>query len=379
MHTQRKGILTKALETQQRSLELKKEFNNKRDISFSLINVGVIFQLKGELDKASNYYQKGLLQSEEIDYKPSIALALNNLGNMFSLKGNPDLAIEYYERSLNLYKELGVKPRIAMLLFNIGIYCRQKGNIKEAFDNFNQSLIIYEEMGNNIGSAEVLFQFVQEAIEINDQELIQEYLEKLHQINKSVNIRSIDQLFRLAKALSLKVSNQSRNRTKAIVILEQIIEEEITDHQLTVKAMIHLCDMLIKELKLTAETELFREIKDLVQKLQEVAEEQSSNSILAEIYRLEALLALAELDLKEAGQLLQKGLALTEEKGLESIASNICEEQNRLNEQIKLWEDLQKRKAPLKETLQYVRIEESMKQLQNEETVTSRKLFSLKI
>ncbi|MCG3220734.1 MAG: hypothetical protein H7641_05080, partial [Candidatus Heimdallarchaeota archaeon] len=172
---------------------------------------------------------------------------------------------------------------------------------------------------------------------------------------------------------------QPRNKTKAIVLFEQIIEEEIVDHSLTVKAMVNLCDMLIIELKQTAEIELLKEIKDLVQKLQEISKEQSSDSILAEIYRLEALLALAELDLKETRQLLQKGLALAEDKGLESIASNIREEQNRLEEQIKLWEGLQERKAPLKETLQYVKIEESMKQLQHEETVTYRKLFSLKI
>ena len=374
-----KGDLDKALETQQRSLEIKKKFSNKGLIAVSLINIGVIFQLKGELDKALDYYQEGLLLSEEIDSKSNIALALNNIGNIFDLRGNPNLAIEYYERSLNLYEEIGIKDKVALLLVNIGANCRQKGNIKEAFDYFNQSLIIYEEIGNNLGSSVVLLELVQETLEQNDQELIQEYLEKLEQINKSENIRSIDQRFRLAKALSLKDSSQSRIKTKAIVMFEQIIEEEIIDHSLTVKAMVHLSDLLIKELKQTAEFELLEEIKELVQKLQEIAEEQSSNSILAEIYRLEALLALAELDLKETRQLLQKGLVLAEEKGLESIASNIREEQNRLTEQIKLWEELQKRKAPLKETLQYIKIEESMKQLQHEETVTSRKLFSLKI
>ncbi len=374
-----KGDLDKALEYQQRSLEIKRKLSIKRDIAISVINVGVVFQLKGELDHALDYYQKGLQLTEEIDSKPYIALALNNIGNIFDLKGDPNSAIEYFERSLKLYKELGIKEKIALLLVNIGSYCSQKGNFKEAFDNFNQSLVIYEEIGNNLGSSVVLLELVQEALEQNEQELIEEYLNKFQQINKSANIRSIDQRFRLAKALSFKVSDQARIKTKAIVLFEQIIEEEIVDHSLTVKAMVHLSDLLIRELKQTAEIELLKEIKELVQKLQKIAEEQSSNSILAEIYRLEALLALAELDLKETKQLLQKSLVLAEEKGLESIASNIREEQNRLTEQITLWEELQNRKAPLQETLQYVRIEESIKKLQHEETVTSRKLFSLKI
>ncbi len=374
-----KGELDKALENQQRSLEINKKFGYKRSSAISHINVGVIFQLKGELDYALDYYEKGLQLSEEIEYKSNIALALNNIGNIFDLKGNPDLAIEYYERSLKLYKELGIKEKTALILANIGSNCKLKGNFKEAFEYFKRSLIIYEELGNSLGSALVLFQLVIEAIDQNNQELTQEYLEKLQQINKAVKIRSVDQRYRLAQALSLKSSEQPRNKTKAIVLFEQIIEEEIVDHSLTVKALIHLCDMLTQELKQTAEIELLGEIKDLVHKLQEIAKEQSSDSILAEIYRLEALLALAELNLKETGQLFQKGLALAEEKGLENIALNIREEQNRLEQHIKLWEELQEREAPLEETLQYVKIEESMKQLQQEETVTYRKLFSLKI
>ncbi|MHA1954213.1 MAG: tetratricopeptide repeat protein, partial [Candidatus Heimdallarchaeaceae archaeon] len=337
------------------------------------------FQLQGDLDQALDYYQNGLQQSEKIDSKSNIALALNNIGNIHGLKGDPDLALKYFERSLNLYRELGIKQKIALLYTNIGAIYRKKGKIKEAFDKFNKSLGIYEELGSSLGSAIVLFEFVHDALEQNNQELAQEYLEKLHQINKSTNIRSIDLRFRIAKALSLKNSEQPREKTKAIVLFEQIIEEEIVDHSFTVKAMVNLCDMLISELKQTAEIEVLNEIKDLVQKLQKIAEEQSSDSILAEIYRLEALLALAELDLKETKQLLQKGLTLAEEKGLESIASNIREEQKNLEDQITLWEELQERKAPLKETLQHVKIEKSMKQLQQEETITYRKLFSLKI
>lgn len=374
-----KGNLDKSLEIQEQALTIRKKLGDKRNIAMSFINLGVTLQFKGDLDKSLNHYQNGLLLSEEIDDKMNIALALNNIGNIHDLRGDPDLAIEFFKRSLNIYKEFGIKEKIALLHGNIGTYYKQKGNIKEAFENLKQSLTIYEELENIHGSATILFELVQDALEQRDLKSIQEYLEKLDHINKSANIRSIDQRFRLAKALSLKISDQPRTRTKAIVMFEQIIEEEIVDHSLTVKAMVNLCDMLIKELKQTAEIELLKEIKDLLQKLQTIAEEQSSDSILAEIYRLKALLALAELDLKESRDLLQKGLTLAEEKKLENIASNIRGEQKQLEEQITLWEDLQNRKAPLKETLQYVKIEESMKQLQHEETDTYRKLFSLKI
>jgi tetratricopeptide (TPR) repeat protein len=373
------GDLDKALEIQQEGLEIRQKFGNKRNSAISLINIGVVFQLKGEIDQALDYYQKSLALSEETDFKSNIALALNNIGSIYATRGDPSLAVEYFERSLKIYRELGINEKIALLLVNIGNCFRQKGEIKEAFDNFDQSLKIYEEIGNNFSSAIVLLELLQAALEQKDLQLVQKCLEKFHQINISANIRSIDYRFRLAKALTLKISDQLSIRSEAKVLFEQLIEEEIVDHSLTVKAMVNLCDMLIKELMETAEIMLLKKIKDLLQKLQSIAEEQSSDSILAEVYRLKALLALAELDLKESRDLLQKGLTLAEEKKLENIASNLRGEQKRLEDQIMLWEGLQERKAPLKETLQYVKIEESMKQLQHEETDSYRKLFSLKI
>ncbi len=374
-----KGNLDKSLEYQHRSLEIRRRGSSKTDTAMTLINIGVVYQLKGDLDQALDFYQEGLLLSEEVNSKSNIALALNNIGNIHELRGNPDLALEFYERSMKLYKEIGIKEKVALLLFNTGYIYKIKGNISEAFEYFNQSLNSYEEIGNTLGIAYVFLELIQVALGQNKHELVQDYLAKFQQINKTTDVRSVNQRFRLAQALSLKISRHSRDKTKAIVLLEQIIEEEIVDHSLTVKAMVNLCDLLIQELKEKAEMELLNEIKDLLQKLKIIAEEQSSDSILAEVYRLEALLALAELDLKETRLLLEKGYTIAEKKGLTSIVSSIREEQERLTEKIELWESLQERKAPLKETLEHVKIEESMKQLQHEESVTSGKLFSLKI
>ena len=166
---------------------------------------------------------------------------------------------------------------------------------------------------------------------------------------------------------------------KAIVIFEQVIEEEITDHSLTVTAMVHLCDLLLSELKETGDRKLFKEIKNLTQKLHEIAEKQSSHTLLAETYRLKALLALAELDLKQAKQLLKNALDIVDEKGLEKIAAKIRNEQQELEEHIDLWEELSKREAPLVETLQHVHIKETIKEMQDNEIITQKRLFSFKI
>ncbi len=373
------GDLDQALEYYQQSHAIKEEQGTKKDIIISLINLGVVYQFKGELDQSLKNYQEALIISKEVGYKQHIALAVNNLGNIFSLKGDLDKAFENYQRSFKLYKELEMKQQIAMTHLNIGGYHKKKGNRKVALEHYHQSLALYEELGNNFSSALVLYELILEALDSIDSNMTKQYLQKLQQLNERADSRFIDQHYRVANALSLKASDSARDRLKASVIFEQIIEEEITDHSLTVTAMVHLCDLLLSELKMTGDEKLFIEIKNLTHRLLEIAKEQSSHSLLIETYRLEALLALAELDLKKAKELLKNALNLADEKGLEKTAVNIRDEKQKLDEQIKLWEELSNRKAPLEETLQHVEIEKSIKQIQKTEVITHKRLFSLKI
>ena len=373
------GDLNQALEYYQQSHVIKEEKGTKQDIIISFINLGVVHQFKGELEKSLNYYQKALVLSEEVGYKQHIALAVNNIGNIYSLKGDIDQAFEYYKRSFELYKELDMKQQIAMSHLNVGGYHQKKGNRKEALEHYHQSLVIYEELGNDFSSALVIYELILEALENNDTTSMNQYLLKLQQIYERTDSRSINQHYRVAHALTLKASDNKRERVKAIVIFEQVIEEEITDHSLTVTAMVHLCELLLSELKVTGDNELFKEIKNLTHKLLEIAEKQSSHSLLAETYRLEALLALAELDLKKAKQLLKNALNIADEKGLEKTAAKIRDEQQELEEHIDLWEELSNRKAPLEETLQHVHIEETIKEMQDNEIIAHKRLFSFKI
>jgi hypothetical protein len=82
------------------------------------------------------------------------------------------------------------------------------------------------------------------------------------------------------------------------------------DHSLTVTAMIHLCDLLLYELKVSGEDGLFGEIVDLVSRLLEIAKEHSSHSLLAETCLLQSKLALIELDMGRSRTLLTEAHAL---------------------------------------------------------------------
>ncbi|UCF69796.1 MAG: tetratricopeptide repeat protein, partial [candidate division WOR-3 bacterium] len=265
-----KGELDSALEVYQRSLAIKEELGLQRDIASTLTNIGSVYHLKGELDVAVDYYQNSLVMSEELEDKPNIALATNNLGDIYMLRGELGQALEYFQKALQLYEELGFKQEIALSLSNLGGLYWKKESIEQSLQCYQQSLAIYEEMQNAPYAALVLFNLYWIALEREDPSMAEQYLNNLAEINESKDNKVIDQRYRVAKALWLKSSKRSRHRLEAVKILEDVTEEKVGDHTLTVTAMIHLCDLLLSELKVTGEEELFGEIKELTSRLLDI-------------------------------------------------------------------------------------------------------------
>jgi predicted amidohydrolase len=119
---------------------------------------------------------------------------------------------------------------------------------------------------------------------------------------------------------------------------------------------------------MTGEDEILHEVKDLTEKLHKIAKDQSSHSLLTEAYVLKSKLALLELDINKAQELLDIALINAEDKGLRTLAVKIYSEKTLLEAEIEKWKYLTKRKAPLNERLELTRLEGLM------ERVTSKRL-----
>ena len=331
-----RGELDDALKVYQRSLAIKTDL--RQDTGTALINIGSVYQLKGELDSAFEYFQRSLVISNRMSNKPNVALATNNLGEIHMLRGELGQALEYFQRGLALYEELGLKQDVAMSLGNMGHVCMKKGNIEQALGYYQQSLAIYEEMENAIYVAAILFNLLWVAIEGEAPSLAQQYLDKLEHINEHTENQVINQRYRIAKALWLKSSKRARHKLEAVKILEEVVAERVGDHTLVVTAMIHLCDLLLSELKNTGEEELFGEIKELTSQLLDISKRQSSHSLLAETYLLQSKLALIELDMGQARKLLKQAYSIAKEKGLDLLVRVVAREDGFLQSQLKKWD-----------------------------------------
>lgn len=358
-----KGDRDRALDFYERSLVLKEEIGNKLDIAKSFNNIGLTYESQGELDRALEYYQRSLTLLEEIGHMYVFAVVLLNIGLVYYSRGELDLALECYQKILTLFEEFGNKQHIAQILHNIGEVYFRKGDLGQALEYYKRSLALREEIGNKLDLSDILFGLVTITIDKHAINQAKHYLQRLEHINEQEENKLIDQRCRVAEALVLKTSMRVRNRAKAEELLEQVVDEEIVFHQVTVIALLNLCDILLVELRLSGDVEVLRGVQTHLSKLLKIATEQHSHWLLAETYVLQSKLALLNLNVRGARHLLTEAQRIADEKGLGQLAMKISSEHDTLLNELDLWEELSKREAPLAERTKLARIDTHLERM----------------
>ncbi|MFX0091977.1 MAG: tetratricopeptide repeat protein [Candidatus Hodarchaeota archaeon] len=397
----KRGDLDQALEYIKKSLSLREQTGTKLDITRSLLVLGMIYHSKGDLNQSLEYYKQSLTLAKETGNKKTLASCFNNIGIIHDLKGDLGQALDAYRQSLSLYEAIGNKQDIAASLINISQIYRQqgrlsqalkycqlslahfeeikdiygitvswstlglihhsRGNFEQALECFEKTLPLYETLPDAHGLSESLLQMVSIAIDKSSPEQAQYYLQYLHQFDEQEKNKLINQRYRVAQALVLKTSDRVMNRGKAEEILRQVVNEDIIEHELTVKAMLNLCDLLLLELKTSGDVEILQDVKDLIHRLLTIAKTQTSYLLLAETYVLQAKLALLELHLATARHLLTQAQIIAEERGLHRLAVKISSNHDLLLDQIGAWEEFIHPNTTLAKRAELVQLDDMIK------------------
>ncbi len=352
-----KGELDKSVEYYQKSLDLSEKFGNKQISATLSLNIGQTYLYKGELDFALDYTQRSLEMYEELDSKNEIAICLNNIGNIFESKGELSQALEVYTRSLKVFEEIGNKQDTVISFNNMGNVYRARGDADRATTYYKQSLNLLEEIGNNLETSAALFNLILLTVHWGDMKDSQPYLQKLQEIDEKEKNKAIHQIYRLARAITLRTSARVVKQAEAQQIFQTIAEEDIIQYEYTVEAMMNLCEILLQELRASGNEEVLTEIKDILQKLQTIAENQNSFSLLVDTYLLKSKMALLELDLDSARQLLGDAQQIAQDKGLQKLAMMISGEYDTLMDQLGKWTDLIDQNVPMIEKLELTELE----------------------
>ncbi|MHA2298603.1 MAG: tetratricopeptide repeat protein [Candidatus Hodarchaeales archaeon] len=407
-----------SLEKHYKTLVLFEEISDKEGIAWSHFSIGVIQRFKGEMEKASKHLLKSLAIFEEIDNKIGLAFLNGSVGRLYVSKGELNIALRHLEKSRILYNEIGDKFWIGLNLGRIGdvyyikgeldrsleaymssianynemesiaehgkglsfskigkVY-QARGEIEEAYQFYQKSLAIYEKKEDLLYKHFPLYNLIKLNIERKDPEKINLYLQQLKQVNDREDNKYIDQYYRVGKATVLKASNRVIHRAEAQKLFQQVVEEEVTDIEISVEAILNLCELLLDEFRAFKDEEVFQEVKELSNKLLQIAKDQNSYSLLGETYLLQAKLALLDLDLEQAQKLLIQAKQTAEGKGLHKLAQIISVEYDLLEEQMTMWEKLMEKDLSKGEMLEVTQFEDLLERLLSKRLYRSDKEIS---
>ena len=149
-----------AIEAHNRSLELAKEFGDKRFEAQALIGLSrVLYHLKGQSDKALDHLEEALRIGRELGDELIEAHALRNIGVVYWwFKGELDRPLtDYYLPALEIYRRNNDLHSTAMMLSNIGFVYGMKGDSFLALKYQNESLDLRLRIGDMAGLSDSYF------------------------------------------------------------------------------------------------------------------------------------------------------------------------------------------------------------------------------
>lgn len=253
---------------------------------------------------------------EEIGNQQDIATVLGAIGSLYRRVGDLTLALKYSQQNLDIHRELGDREEIADVLSCLAFVYQMQGELKAAVTHLEQSLAIVEELGNNLYVAEILFALICVTLDQCAHDQAQEYLQRLQQIHDQEDNKILSQQYRMARGLVLKTSTRARDRVTAQELLEEVVNNEVVNHSLTVQAMLHLCELLLDEFKAYGDQAVFQDAQSLTNKINTIVEQQHSFALIVDALLLQAKFALIEGNLSQASQFLDQARLTAEEKDL---------------------------------------------------------------
>ncbi|MFX1380643.1 MAG: hypothetical protein ACFFA4_16290 [Promethearchaeota archaeon] len=295
----------------------------------------------------------------EILVRKSILIRLE--GEIYRFKGDINQCLKCEKQSLILAEKLNDKGLIVACLYNLSMIYKEISDYSSALECIDRSLEFFDDKSLDI---DLKAYTLNDAVEIltskGELERAQKYLQRLKKLNNEEDSKDVNTIYCLSKALTLKATLQIPNLRKAEEVLKQILNGEIFYFEYRLKILIHLCDLLLIELRMTNSIELLNEIQSYINQIINISKNQQSYWMLTEIYLFRAKLKLIIFKFEEAHRLLTKAYDVAEKSGQTRLAKRIMNEQFELSNNFMKWEKLKASKAKISERMDLACIDEQI-------------------
>ena len=360
------GELKKALEYSQRAYDILSEKGKKESYNYLLNSIGGCHTMMGEFDEALKVYNIAYETNMKLGNTDNAYFNLSNISNIYAQKGDLDKALKLSEEILAYYEKSGFKNGISASLLIIGNIYYHKGMKNKTIESFEKSLAYSQEIGNKQDIIENLYTLTSKASEFNMINLAKHYHEKLVAISEEIEYRNVKRLALLSEAIILKNSTTSRDKVRAEVLFDQLLQEDLK-YLFHIQALFHLCELLLNELKETSDEKISSKLQKYVNKIIELATKNKITNLIVESLWFKSQLSLLIPDFEKARELLTQALNIAEDKGLIRLALKITKsKENLFNQQIEL-EELEKESPTISKRMEIIKIENGFKEIKGSE------------
>ncbi|MHA2497118.1 MAG: hypothetical protein ACXAEI_16725, partial [Candidatus Hodarchaeales archaeon] len=203
-------------------------------------------------------------------------------------------------------------------------------------------------------------------VEMGLRDQAERYTQQLQRIDVQMGDKVVNQSARLATAIFLKSSLRMRDKVQAQEMLQQLIEEEVIQYEITAFAALTLCGLLLEELQAYGDVKVLQQTLTLLNRLYSEAQDRHSYLFIVETLILKAKLALVEGDLAAAFRFLDQAALIAEEKDLGLWATRVQSQQRQLQEQYDEWQALIQQNVSIQTRLEQTQVADYLKEVQKQ-------------
>ncbi len=375
--------LLKGEEILERNLRIAQELGNKKEEAFVYLRFGVLESNRFNYKKSLEYYLKSEQVMNEAKSKYFYPILCSNIGELYMNMYQLDNALAYGLKAL----EFGLATQ--HMHYTIATVYLWKNKLIKAQESYHSALKVAQTANDTRMQPLILYGLVQVAIEKNDLTTAKKYFQELEQLRKEHTTVITTYYYKFAAVMLYKASTNISDWGKAVELLTSLLQNVEIEGEYKIDALFSLLEIRIKELQILPTKDALLEVQKQLIDLQREAEDKKLYMVLVNVYRLKSKIALVELNIKKALELLVTARTLAEERNLELLVQQVNKEEEKIKEQSTMWNKFQEESPPLKKLLQEVHLDATAQEIakesvlevrdeKSEEPVEYRKLFSFK-
>jgi tetratricopeptide (TPR) repeat protein len=397
------GDLEKAHEYLLKFLATCEETNDLEGILDAYFNIGNYHLRKGESEKALFYFNNSLVKFTEIGDLHYIPMILGQIGKVYENEGNLDAALENTQKAYEMASEHKspyywnyILRRMAYLNLLFGKLdsalqyineilesCKEevwnqvliqnlsiKGQIlwymglkEESIKQFEKGLKIAKKIDRKDTIAQYLSSLIRFNVEQDKMSVAKKYYNEIELLKTEVKIKPLRNEVKLAEALLKSRSNDLKEKLKAEILFEQLIEEIEIQFPTLIDVYVSYCEYLLKESQKTENQEYLDKLLSFAEKLIKITKDKESYIIQTQILILQSKILLLTLKIDRSRSVLIEALKIAQENHLESLIQSIIKQQELISEKSIVLNKLKDKDANIIDKANIVDVEESIKDI----------------